>query len=796
MEATAAQKVLELVKDESSLADIARIKEQLVKEKSTVEYQLHKISKVRYEDVYNCLELVSSTTGSVQSLREKLRNVDRLSQENRSSSERYQIINDVTRIHELLGRTSDIYNRIVKFTDFCGQIESYLDAEIGQDALESGCPRLLQIHYMLTCARDFQEQMTVMANVSTEDVQRTMKKVFAKLPAQIEKFDKMLARIIFDLLEAVRTENKSLIIRVCKIIDYEDREDKRISKTREIIKTKELEMESNKIRKLPTKMSRIAEDSKSQENKYPTEQALFEEIMNGTIQTRTLPRGYREFFFSTIRKSIAELFVDVRKEYAAEKQFDVLENLDWIFNELVIAKDHLCRLCPSEWDIFRVYYTAYYEELNGLITELINSEPESLYILSILDFDKNFTKTLKKDFGFGKDEIVSIIGEEQKAQLLQDYLQLIVNKMREWLDNLEKAELQIFLERTTPPHTDSENLLFLEGTKTCFQMFTQQVEVAAGSGQAKILVGVVERFCKLLFERQSHWMQAISSEVKKCLQYNHKYEKDPDNIAQEEECAGGLVEYLVAVANDQMKAADYAVAISQKYGSMVSKVHERTITNRIEETLDGFAEVAKCSNSGLVALIFDDLRRPYAEIFSKAWYSGNQAQQIADTLYEYLADIRSQMNPFVYSTLVESVIEETILQFLAALHHGHAFRNKQNKFLDCMKRDFEIFYKLFVQFVSDEDKLLIDDKFKLMEFFMDFACSPLDVVPDTWAQCLHVYWDTPAALLQAVLACRKDVDSPTAKRLLADAQAAAADPKRLATLKNQDLQPTFISRFT
>ena len=46
-------------------------------------------------------------------------------------------------------------------------------------------------------------------------------------------------------------------------------------------------------------------------------------------------------------------------------------------------------------------------------------------------------------------------------------------------------------------------------------MFTRQVEVASGSGQAKILVGVVEKFTGLLSKHQSDWIDKINDEVEK-----------------------------------------------------------------------------------------------------------------------------------------------------------------------------------------------------------------------------------------------------------------------------------------
>ena len=121
-------------------------------------------------------------------------------------------------------------------------------------------------------------------------------------------------------------------------------------------------------------------------------------------------------------------------------------------------------------------------------------------------------------------------------------------------------------------------------------MFTQQVEVAAGSNQAKILVGVIEKFTNLLLDRQKHWIININNEVVRLLKYNELYDIDPHNISPEDQCAGGLLEYLIAVSNDQMRAADYTMALSTKYGEIVSKIYEKEISKHMNVSLDGFAE--------------------------------------------------------------------------------------------------------------------------------------------------------------------------------------------------------------
>lgn len=788
------ERISQLLKDDVSTESIRKVRENLIKEKSTVEYQLNKQSKARFQDAQSCLQLMTQAQRNMKSLKDDLRKVDSLSKENRSSIERYDIINDATRLHELMENTTAIHQKIIQYNDFLNELETLLDHELSHDPLESGCPSLLKIHFMITAARDFHDQMITLASISSIDVQTTMSKVFQRVPGCIEKFNKLLRDITYDIIEAVRTENQSLLIRLFKVIHVEECEDIKIIATRNIIKAKELESESKKSKKVSDKMSAFDTNNKKY-TEYPTALGIATEINKGTIQTRTLPRGYKTFFLSTIHKGIQEMFTEVRNEYSGDKKFDVLNNLDWVFNELMVVRDHVTPLGPAHWKLFERYFEFYYDEIHKLITELVDSEPETIIILDILEFDKNFQSVLKKEFGFNKDRIKSIIGDSEKEQLLSDYLTLILNKMREWIGNLEKTEVVIFTERSSPPHVDSDNWLFLDGTKTCFQMFNQQVEVAAGSGQAKILVGVVERFCNLLLSRQEIWVQTINDQLEKCIEFNHRYEMNPESFTKENEFPGGLVEYLVAVANDQMKAADYAVAISQKYGSYVSKVHERAITAQIEKTLDGFAYVAKCATSGICKVIFDDLRTPYSEIFDKSWYGGNQTQQIASTVQEYLNDIKEQMNPFIFFSLVETTVEDALLKYVQCLKYEHSIKNKGNKFLDCIRRDFKIFYQLFVEYVPAEEKAMLDDKFKFAEYFIDLCCDTSDAVIESWKLCLETYWDCPLAVLQHILKSRKDVDKSDMKRILAQAEAIQTSPQRIAQLKSMDLPATFISRF-
>ncbi|KAL6940486.1 hypothetical protein ACO0QE_004390 [Hanseniaspora vineae] len=866
----ALSKINNLLKDENALKNIKEIKEQLIKEKSTLDFKLKSVSDKNRDSVNSGLQELDESQKYVKRLKKQITEMTKLSQESTKSIERYDVIKRITKLQTMMEQTSSIYEKIVQFEDLVNNVIVMLDKEFENnqnDTLATGVPQLLEIHHQLTVARDFSEQCDILGQISSDDVQNHLPRIFRNLENATTKFNQLFQLIINDLLELLATKNYSLIVRFFKILEFEEKEDLRIQAIRTIVCLRERELEASKIKKISdsdsdmgvpvstpannaykrtskikdrllkmkndedqqdfgnqpkTATSNAAVQPAAEEDDYntPSDKALAEEILNGTITSRVYPRNYKKMFLNYLSEEIDLVFKRCWDHFVQEEQnmFEILNGLDWINGELFAIKRFFPLYCPASLPIFHIYFQIYFKNLNKIFTDLVNSEPETSMILNILDFDKEFFRFLNKELGCSKQEIdgaTSLLGDAAKQQLLDDYLNLILQKMQEWINNLEQSEFEIFEQRKQPPQSDSENLLYLDSTKTCFQMFTQQVEVAADSGQVKILLGVVESFCKLLVDRQNKWMTLINSEVKHWLDYTHQLETNPvlatmnkqeqaEYIAQNNSSDaaklvtpsnGGLIEYLIAVANDQMKAADYAVAISTKFGELVSKSNSRIINDHIEGTLDGFASVAKTNTNGLLCIIFDDLVIPYKEIFSKSWYTGNQAHQISDTLNEYLTDIKGQMNPYVFSTFIENVIETTLLHYLNALKYGHSIKNKNGKFVDKLQDDASNFFKMFCEHVEPEEiQSIVSEKFKIMEFFLELCVHPLSDIAKIWTQVLAKYHDCPMSLLSAILKCRKDVDSSLSKQIMSQCLTITNERSKQVAAE-MDMGPTFLNEF-
>lgn len=72
------QQVCDLIKGDLSLERVRDIKEQLLKEKSVVEYQLNKESDKYYGEVEESLKLLNLSKNSVTSIKQQINEVNKL----------------------------------------------------------------------------------------------------------------------------------------------------------------------------------------------------------------------------------------------------------------------------------------------------------------------------------------------------------------------------------------------------------------------------------------------------------------------------------------------------------------------------------------------------------------------------------------------------------------------------------------------------------------------------------------------------------------------------------------------
>src|SRR5271169_297011 len=87
-------------------------------------------------------------------------------------------------------------------------------------------PNLLSIHCELSQLNEFRDQAMYQGR-NSEDVKRTLKRYFARLEKVNEEFDSCFWDLTRALLDIIRCGNPSLVVKLAKIIELEERLDEK-----------------------------------------------------------------------------------------------------------------------------------------------------------------------------------------------------------------------------------------------------------------------------------------------------------------------------------------------------------------------------------------------------------------------------------------------------------------------------------------------------------------------------------------------------------------------------------------
>lgn len=89
-------------------------------------------------------------------------------------------------------------------------------------------PNLLPVHFAIMQLQDFKEDVMHQSERADNDVKETLESYFSPLENTVGMFDERVGIISMSLIELVRAGNRSLVVRLAKIIDSEERSDEKV----------------------------------------------------------------------------------------------------------------------------------------------------------------------------------------------------------------------------------------------------------------------------------------------------------------------------------------------------------------------------------------------------------------------------------------------------------------------------------------------------------------------------------------------------------------------------------------
>lgn len=678
-------RIRNLIKVEDDLLKIEGLRLQYQKEKTSIDIKLNSTTKQHIDSFITNLEKLKTSAQKINSVKASLDKIDSIYTESITNVKEYETIKNVSSIHQLMMQIQNLYTDIANYRQFLDHINNMIDAELNtvSEDIEYPLMNIFRIHYNVTQARNFQEYLEEESKHMSDDVQSIVQKIITPSRKVIRNFEVLLKEIIISITEAVKEGNTAMVLKLVQIIKHESEEDVKVTLL------KQLHLVNHETVK----------------------------TMNYST-FRAGPRNYKKFFYATLEESLAETFTKCVEHFYHDKML-VYDNLDWLEDELVFVARTLDPLFPSEFEISDFIQNVYYNKLHKFTMNLINTNPPAEDLMRILAYDTSYSN-LMSSLGDGKKKERSILGEDLKASVLEDYLKVIVMKMEEWNKNLMEQESQAFTQRDEPPDVYSyqqsiddfdeynhlittdvtTDVFVLPDFKVTLSMLKEQADVAADSGYGKVLVGVIENWAVCYNNRVDQYMHLVETEVTKYMSVynNEKYlikesktrrflrlqslqpepEYDVENMTPEELAKiskPGIVEYLTGLGNTyEINTDRLQEKFLPNYKSKVHSSYQERIEQAFQDTILPSTDLNALVIRSLSDIIVNDLLPALSTVFTKPWYDSSKSQtageptmalKIVETMVEYMEELKGYASYDLFVLTFTVTLDTFVARYLS-----------------------------------------------------------------------------------------------------------------------------------
>ncbi|KAL0953695.1 hypothetical protein HGRIS_004889 [Hohenbuehelia grisea] len=699
---SAAQAVGEYLQSPDDLVKVVAFRKKLEKEKASIDARLKAGVKEQLDSTREGLRKLFNTRNNVQVIKEEMIQLDKASTDPKNTVLTFDQISRVSMVHRNFEQTEEMVNKLLDMSSKLDVLEDLL-TEDSQDIL-GPAPNLLFIHHELNQLEAFRNQTMHQSKKASSKSRSTLLRYFERLNTFIDAFDEYIIGLARNILNLVRAGHPEVVVKLIKIAEVEGREDEKAIAIRLVKKAAKMDAAS----------------------KFKSMQANARVI-----------KHYRSKITKAITDSIKAQF-DAEYQEADRNLVGFLEGLGWIYQDLIRIEADVVPCFPAEYDIHSHFVREYHKALNNILKTLVDAGPEASVLLVLHSWIKEYKKSMK-ELNVPPEWLEPQLLDGKEQALIDDYLTLIIKKLDEWTANLMRTELSEFSTRAEPPELDADGFYGTQGAVILFQMVNQQVDLAIESGQGAILARVIGDTNRVMRNIQEQWVKAIEAEYKK-------------QVEKPEEVAGGLVEYIIALANDQFKSADNTEALLARLEPLVSEKYRSQINERLNDGIDGYLDVTKKCTQTLIDVIFNDLKPATKGLFQSAWYDGGLMNQIVETMRDYVSDFQAYLHPSLVDLAVEDLIDAFLLTYLNAL--ANSPKLKIPAATDRIREDVSVVFS-FLSTLRQPAEL--EKYFEVVEMILSMLEASKDLVFLSYWSFAKVHGPN-IAFIECIMKARSDLD--------------------------------------
>ncbi|KAL9938453.1 hypothetical protein V8E36_003076 [Tilletia maclaganii] len=719
--------VAEHLRSPDDLSKIHALRKRLEKEHASLDTKLKSGAKDQLEATRDGLLKLQITRKDVSSIQEAFGQIEHIcsssSGESSAATRSFKVISELSLIHRQFVQTATTLEKLVHLESNVHQLDAMLRQTM--DESSGSMPLLLPLHYHLSHLSIFRNETVQVGKSCSAEIRGTLTDVFVPFDDLVRRFEEFFFSLAERTVDIVRDGQNSVVIRLLKIVEKEGREDEQAAAIK-LAKKANLEGAAR---------------------------------FRSVVANARVIKLYRPKFLAALDKSTREVMGECWARFGGEgggggDALNFLAHLSWIYDDLEFIRTTVAPLFPPDYNIFRFFVKSYHKHLSQILLEnIMATEPDANALLTLYQFTQDYRKTMLKGDQIAAEEAwlePSLLkGKEQG--IIDDYLALIIKKIDEWSATLLSDDVREFVSREAPPEEDPETGQYgTQGAVILFQMVNQQVDAASESGQASVLAKVVQHACETMRSSQSTWSRVLESEFKK-----RREAKNPDDVP------GGLVEYVIALANDQLKCADFADGLGTRLMESVSKKYKGVIREAADGAINGYLDVSKRCTQVLVDLVFLDLKPALKDLFAfPVWYSEGTTSVIIETMRDYLVDYNEHLNPALFSLLCDDLIDRFLTTYIGALHRTTKLRMPAAG--ERMRADVREVCELFAAYKSQEE---LDAQFDILRMILSMLTASAAMTFLSYYPFAKAH-GPQLAFVEHLLKARDDMDNSDVKAVM------------------------------
>ncbi|KAL1918226.1 uncharacterized protein VTP21DRAFT_3492 [Calcarisporiella thermophila] len=741
----AANRLAELLRHPDDLnTKLTALRSRFAKEKVSIDAQLKAGVQSHVDSTQKSLEVLDTSSDQMRKIRKNMQMIDRICVETQRMIKNYPQINQISRIHQNFAATQEVAQSLQEFYLKMDKIQTLFDRE-RSDPLKS-TEDLLIIHEQLFKLEEFRDMTLHRARASSsQEVVVTLQQYFRRLDEFSKDFTRHIWNLTRNLLELARNQQHNTIVCLAKIIEIEENADEKAQAT---------------------------ERTRFENEKLASATGVKWSFSQGSPRTI---KSYRVQFFDTLHESLSEKF-EVHFEKHRDDLAGALDDTGFIFEDLALVFDELVPRFPKKYKIFPFFVLEYHRHAHDMLGRILQQDPEGGVVLRILQWVREYYDTMNVQLGVTEELLEPRLLDGKDGDLLDDYVKLVRQKLDEWITNLMNTETSEFTERKNSPEVDTDGRYTMQGSVIMFQMVNQQIDIVSESNQGPLLFKIVNECQEAMTQSQKLWKELLQSEYRKLIELP----KDAQ--------VPGFVDYAIALANDQVRSADFSEAILKRLHPMLDRSYLEQIEDKLNASMDGFLEVAQLAIGLLIDVVFNDIKPVSGQLFAKRWYEEELMLLVVETLKDYFNDFRRHMNEYLFGKLTDRILERFLITYLEAMR-GKQAKLRMPTCLDRIKSDVRAAFNFFAQYLPARE---LEPHFDAIEKVYTLVGSSRKMIYLDYYALRKSYPDVPVSYVEELLSKRDDLDRTAVKEIIEGIKAKAREKQE----KDSDSKITIFSKLT